>query len=335
MNYFLQPGVDIDGFDPAFKRYYNNVFGPESELKHPYRPINPLSKQDGTFAMWTQTSPEDGSWAFKFDPSNFNTTPFLAPLLKSAIRTEDLAELQYNKDFAGAYAILAGDIRLLDRQKTGDTKDQYAINPKSLGGFMKKVKQGMPKEILAVAMPTENTKMWQYQDSNTNAYSDQIKTTAGSGVSASRMIYSNDRMSNSELENAILTDYNTMKALYSQFSNFLEFFANKLTKKYKFKFVFGGSNYLFEREKRIDKLLKFADKGLVLNSSAFASAFGMRPQDFERSLMEGHNDPNFISNLSMLLNANTTTDGGENTGGRPEKQNGDLTDSGEDSQMYN
>lgn len=335
MNYFLQPGVDIDGFDPAFKRYYNNVFGPDSELKHPYRPTNPLSKQDGTFAMWTQTSPEDGSWAFKFDPSNFNTTPFLAPLLKSAIRTEDLAELQYSKDIAGAYSILAGDIRLFDKDKSGTVKDQFAINPKTMGGFMKKVKQGMPKEILAVAMPTENTKMWQYQDSNTNAYSDQIKTTAGSGVSASRLIYASDRMSNSELENAVLTDYNTMKTLYSQFSNFLEFFANKLTKKYKFKFIFSGSNYLFEREKRIDKLLKFADKGLVLNSSAFASAFGMRPQDFERSLIEGHNDPNFLSNLSMLLNANTTKDGGGNTGGRPEKENGDLTDSGEDSQMYN
>ena len=331
MNYFLQPGVDIDTFDPAFKKYYNNVFGPESELQHPYRPSSPLAKQTGTFAMITQTSPEDGSWAFKLDPSNFNATPFLASLLKSAIRAEDLAELQYNKDIAGAYAILAGEIRLLERERTGDVKDQFAINPKTLGDFMRKAKQGLGDKTMAVALPLENTNMYQYQDHNVNAYSNQLKNTAGEGASASRLIYSSDRMSNAELENAILTDYNMLEPIYSQFNNFLDFFANKLTKKYKFTFVFKGSNYWFERQKRIDNLIKYADKGIVLNSSAFASAIGMRPQDFRRSLMEGHSDPEFLSNLSMLLNANTMKDGGT---GRPTKDLGELTDSGEDSQMY-
>lgn len=61
MNYFLQPGVDIDGFDPAFKKYYNNVFG-ENVTPWNYVPTNPLSSHDGTFAMWTQTSPVDGAW---------------------------------------------------------------------------------------------------------------------------------------------------------------------------------------------------------------------------------------------------------------------------------
>ena len=61
MGYFLEPGVDIDGFDPAFKKYYNNVFG---ENKNPwnYVPTNPLNSRDGIFALWTQTSPEDGAW---------------------------------------------------------------------------------------------------------------------------------------------------------------------------------------------------------------------------------------------------------------------------------
>lgn len=333
MNYFLQPGVDIDGFDPAFKRYFNNVFGPESMVLHPYIPSAPLPQQDGTYAMWTQTSPSDGSWAFKLDMSNFNQTPFLAPLLKSAIRSEDLADLQYNKDIAGAYAILAGEIRLLDKQGSGDVKNQLAIDADTIGRFIRQAKAGLPEKIKVVAMPTEETDMYQYSDSNVNAYSSQLKTTAGLGASASRLIYSDDRMSNAELENAILTDYNMLKeAMYPQFSNFMEFFGNQLTKKYKFKFIFDGSNYLFERQKRIDNLLKYADKGLVLNSSAFASAIGMKPQDFERSLREGHNAPNFLENLSMLLNANTMKDGSQ--GGRPQEEITDLTDSGTDSQVF-
>ena len=61
MNYFLQPGVDIDGFDPAFKKYYNNVFGDNQNPWH-YIPTNPLDSREGIFATWTQTSPDDGAW---------------------------------------------------------------------------------------------------------------------------------------------------------------------------------------------------------------------------------------------------------------------------------
>lgn len=61
MGYFLQPGVDIDGFDPVFKKYYNDIFG-EAQNPRNYIPTNPLSSRDGVFALWTQTSPDDGAW---------------------------------------------------------------------------------------------------------------------------------------------------------------------------------------------------------------------------------------------------------------------------------
>lgn len=325
MNYFLQPGVDIEGYDPAFKKYFNNVFGGNQNVLS-YQPTTPLKTHDGTFAMWTQTSPEDGSACFKFDTSNFNTTPFLAPYMKDVLRNDEIAALQYNKDMASAYAILAGEIRLFDNAKSGTKSDQFAINPKTLGAFMSKVKQGLNEQFKAVAMPTENTKMYQYTDSNTGMYSNNTATVAGLGSGVSRVLYSSDRMSNAELQYAAENDYNTMKPLYSQFNNFLEFWANKLTKKYKFKFILDGCGYSFDRDKRFDKLIKLADKGIVLNSSAYASALGMRPMDFDYSLSEGKYG-DMQSKLSMLLNANTMKDGG--AGGAPRKEATDLTDSGE------
>ena len=117
-----------------------------------------------------------------------------------------------------------------------------------------------------------------------------------------------------------------MKPMYSQFQNFLNFYVNKLTKKYKFKFIFEGCAYEFDRANRFDRLLKMADKGIVLNSSAYASVIGMEPQDFEQSLSEGHAG-GMLDKLSMLLNANTTKDGG--VGGRPREGSTTLTDSGE------
>lgn len=327
MTYFLNAGVDIDGFDPVFKKYYNQVFDETNGIAS-YRPSNVLNNRTGTYAMWTQTSPTDGAWAWKMNMSNFNETPFLAPYMLSTLYNNEIEELQYNKDLISAYAILAGELRLFDNAKSGAKADQFAINPTTLGVFMGKVKAGLPKNIKAVAMPTENTKLYQYTDSNTNTYENQLKSSAGQGGGISRVIYSSDRMSNAEIQYAVEQQYNIMKPMYSQFQNFLNFYVNKLTKKYKFKFIFDGCSYDFDRTNRFERLLKLADKGIVLNTSAYASVIGMEPQDFEQSLTEGHAG-DMVDKLTLLLNVNTTKNGGNS--GRPQEESTLLTDSGQTS----
>lgn len=336
MNYFLQPGVDIDGFDPEFKKYYNNVFG-TTENPWRYIPTNPLSSHDGTFAMWTQTSPDSGAWVWKFDMSNFNTTPYLAPFLKDAIRNDEIATLQYNKDIASAYGILAGEIKTFDNAKSGTVANQFTIDPALIGVLMGKVKQGLQgigpnggstSTTKAVAMPTENIKWFQFNDSNPTMYENQLSNSAGVGSGISRVIYSSDRMSNAEIEAGIIDQYNTVKQVYSQFNNFLEFFGNQLTKKYKFKMTLDGCSYPFEREQRFERLTKAADKGIVLGPSAWASAMGYTPMDFDRLLDEAKYG-DFSIKWQLMLNTNTTAQ--DSQGGRPQKNTGDLTDSGESS----
>ena len=326
MMYFLQPGVDIELYDPVFKKYWKEVFGDNKDIKN-YNPVNSLNDRNGTYSVWTQTSPEDGAWCWKFDTSNFNETPFLAPFMKSGLRNDEVEALQYNKDIASAYAILAGEIRLLDNAKSGAVKDAFAISPKTLGAFMGKVKAGLNDFIKAVAMPTENTDMYQFNDANKDMYDKHMSVSAGTGSGVGRLIYSSDRMSNAELQYAVEAQYQIMKNLYPQFENFMNYYASKLKTKYHFKFIFDGCSYEFEREKRMDRLMKMADKGIVLNSSAYASVLGIAPQDFERSLMESHNS-GWLDNLSTLLNANTMKDGGSGAG-RPRTDDSQLTDSGE------
>lgn len=62
-NYFLQPGVDINGFDPSIKKMYSMIFSGDNQNWYNYRPTNPLNKRTGQFAYWAQTSPDDGAWA--------------------------------------------------------------------------------------------------------------------------------------------------------------------------------------------------------------------------------------------------------------------------------
>lgn len=320
MSYFLMAGTDIDGYDPAFKKYYNRVFGGNPTIAD-YRPTNPLNDRNGTYAMWTQTSPEDGAWAFKFNTSDFYSTPFLAPYLKSALSSDKIEQMQYDKDLAEAYAILAGEIETFDTAKSGTQTDQTVFKPNTLAGFMSKAKAGLENSTKLAAMPLKNLKWYQFEDKNPDMYKNNLNTTAGIGTGLSRVIYSTDRMSNAEVEAAMNEVYQTMKPLYYQFSNFMDFFANKLTKKYKFKFIFDGATYRYEREARFDRLSKMADKGIVLSPSAWASAIGMNPVLFENSLMESKAS-GWTDNLQLLLNANTTAQD-SNKLGRP---NSDFPD---------
>ena len=322
--YYMQPGVDLNGFDPSITKTYLRAL----ETIDSYVPSAPLNDRKGSYAMWADVSPLDGAWAWKFDTSSFANNPFLSPYVANVLRSDEIGELQYNKDLIAASGILAGEIKLFDSAKSGQKANQFSIDPKTLGTFMSLVKKGLQSTIKAVAMPLENIKFFQFEDKNPNSYTNELTTTAGIGTGISRVIYSSDKMSNAELEAALNEVYQTMKPMYAQFNNFLDFYVNQMTSKYKFKFEFVGSNYQFERDARFDKMMKMADKGLVLNSSAWASAVGMNPVTFDRMLAESKYTGWIDKYSTMMLNANTSSYK-DNEGGRERKNARDLTDSGE------
>lgn len=322
--YYMQPGVDLNGFDPSITKTYLRAL----ETIDSYVPSAPLNDRKGSYAMWADVSPLDGAWAWKFDTSSFANNPFLSPYVANVLRSDEIGELQYNKDLIAASGILAGEIKLFDSAKSGTKANQFAIDPKTLGTFMSLVKKGLQSTIKAVAVPLENIKFFQFEDKNPNSYTNELTTTAGIGTGISRVIYSSDKMSNAELEAALNEVYQTMKPMYAQFNNFLDFYVNQMTSKYKFKFEFVGSNYQFERDARFDKMMKMADKGLVLNSSAWASAVGMNPVTFDRMLAESKYTGWIDKYSTMMLNANTSSYK-DNEGGRERKNARDLTDSGE------
>ena len=175
---------------------------------------------------------------------------------------------------ASAYAILVGELRLFNDAKTGTQANQFAIDPKQVGAFMSKARAGLDSAIKLAALPTENTKWYQFEDKNKEMYSNQLSATAGVGSGLSRVIYSSDRQSNAEIEAGMTEMYSTMKQIYPQFQNFLEFFVNQQTKKYHWRFIFEGSNYKFEREARFDKLIKLADRGMVMPPSVWGATAG-------------------------------------------------------------
>ena len=323
--YWTLPGVDLDSYDPSLKRTYQRALE-NAELN--YKPSAPLNERNGSYALWADVSPLDGAWCFKWATDNFANNPFLSPYVANILRSDEIGELQYNKDLIAASGILAGEIQLYDQARSGQKANQFSIDPKTLGAFMQKVKSGLNGVAKVAAVPLANIKYFQFEDKNPNSYTNELTTTAGIGTGISRVIYSSDKMSNAELEAALNEVYQTMKPMYAQFNNFLDFYVNQMTSKYKFKFEFVGSNYQFERDARFDKMMKMADKGLVLNSSAWASVVGMNPVTFDRMLAESKYTGWIDKYSQMLLNANTSSYK-DNEGGRERKNARDLTESGE------
>lgn len=304
MNYFLRSGISLKSYDPIFKKYWRQVYGDDS-AKQKYNPAIQYDKRNGSFAQWVQTSPDDGAWVFKLDMSNYNGVPFLTPLIRDILSDVEMSKLQTDANILAAYGLVVGEIPLMTKQASGETQDAMSWKPGTLMKFMKLVKAGLNKNVNAVAMPTANNKFYQYDYNYTSdIYDNTLSATAGNAASASRIIYTSDKAGQFELQAQIQNDYNFVKSVYPQFEKFLNFYVNKKTRKYKFNFLFSGSNYGFIREQESKGLMDLANVGMVLNAESYAKIVNMRPHDFVRALEAGHYG-DLTTKLTMLLNINT------------------------------
>lgn len=327
MNYFLQPSVDIQTYDPSLIKEFKRVFRNKTALD--YKPHSQLNRRDGTYCTWTQTSPEDGAVVFKWDESNINILPPFGNLMKVVFDNTKVHELQMDKNMASAWAILYGNIGLLDKEKSGQKPNQTAFTPEVMLKFMSLV-QGALKDIMkTVALPLENTRFGQFQDSNADMESNSLVTSATQGAFASPLIFDNSTSKGQALIlNGLIADYNEMASLYPQFAYMLGYYCNKKTRKYKFKFTFKGSNFPFEREYRTKQINELASRGLTLPPQYWASAYGYKPQDFKRALEEAHNIGMNENYITPLINMATVDSTALLDGGRPKSTDGDISDAG-------
>lgn len=319
MQYFLQPGVDIESYDPVFKKLFYETFTGENWDN--YNPANQFANRDGAFATWVQLSPDDGSYIFKFDTSNFNTAPFLTPFIKDSLYNNDVQNLQRNKDMLEAMAILVGEIGMIDKSASGNTQNQTAFTPAVMGEFMRIAKSALSQtNIKPVALPLEGVRWEQFEDTNKEMYETNTNTVSSMGASAGRVIYSTDKTTQAEIQAQITSDYYIMEQLYLQFSKFLNFYVNKKMRKYHFNFTFGGCTQDFLRQNHMDMVKEVMDIGFVPNESYIGSILGIAPHDFSRMLNESSNGnlTNKLTQLQSIHTASGTT--GDGKKGRPIKR---------------
>lgn len=344
LNYFLNPKVNVLNYDPSLIKAFSE-FSNNKNLKSFIIDNNKELNQKNSYydtTSYVRTQVNSGAFVFKFNHDTILQTPPLAYLLKTVF-TDDLIEnLQKNKDIISANAIIVGEMKTRDKENVGNDKNAFTIDPKTVGTLMKLARNGIDKGIKQIALPLEDIKLYQFSDSNNNMVSNKLANGAGLAGHNSHIIYSSDSLTQEQARIASTIDYNSIAgAVYPQFETFLNFFVNKKTKKYKFRFKVTGSTLQFLRDADLDNHIKFMDKGLQIPIDRIGALLGYEGDEYEYLVREAKNG-NLQDNLFLLMNANTAKDAnggsfgetGEVGEGRPQKSFNDLTDSGAKDRGY-
>lgn len=327
MYWFLQAGVSIDMYPPIMKKYFKRVFGSNSSGQLKYNPANAIDSRSSTYVYYTQTSPEDGFWAFKFTPEQIGNVPFLSPMFSDLVLAPLIRKLQKNKYMLEASKMIIGNVPLLKDNKSGNVKDMLAISPETTGKFLGLLRQSIDSVIGLGASPMDGWNTIDFK-AGENFQIDYNKNLSSSSGISSRLIYSIDKPNQTETLASLAIDEWLSCHMYPQFESFLNFYINSKTKKYKFRIKLEGSKFPTNRKDRFDKAMELASLGIV-DHQAFSSALGQNPHTFLRRL-EMTKSKNFVDKLTPIVTAYQQS----GKAGAPKKNSSDLTDSGTNARDY-
>lgn len=319
MNWFLKMGLSFDQYPLIFKEMFRKVLSKNGI--EDYDPSNPLDKRDATFSMWSQTSslPKKGNFVcFKMNSDIYSTLPYLTPMFQDSINKPLIRALQNDQYIIASQKIMIGLIPLLKDQKSGQIKDALAVSPETMGRFLGLLKKGLSNAIKITGAPFEDVKQVEFDPPTTSMYDQSNVVEAASSGATSRLIYSSDKMSATEVVYSANIDEMISTAVYPQYEKWLSTMINYFTKKYKFNFKFEGTKYSDNRKTRLDTALKLADKGIVMPAK-IAAAIGVDVFEMKELIQQCKYD-DFQDLLYLLPNSNTKDFGSASGIGRPKTE---------------
>ena len=324
MLWFILPGVDIRMYPPFFRKKYQEFWG-DGKPNGYNSSLPPQLRGDSSYIYW-QDIPTDTGWCFKFSPEIASRVPVFAGLFLDLIQQPLMRALQKNINMAAASRLIVGQVATL-KDTASKVKDQFAINPETLGKFLALVKAAVGESMKVAAAPLENLQKISFESEN-ELYSSYL-TTALSTSGGNSSLYSSPldiKRNVEETRLALNTDENIMYSLYPQFQDFMEYQINKRTKNYKFKIHFQGSNFYNNREQRLDRQMTLMGMGIVLPQQ-ISAALGLSPFEFQRQLDEARMS-DWTEKLTPIVPAAQMGADTKATG-RPSKKDSDLSESGE------
>ena len=322
MFWFWQPGVSLEMYSPFFTRAYNDLWGNKNGKMKEYIPnISPELRGNSSWVYWQDVPPSAGH-VFKMSPEIVSRLPHYVGLMSDLILQPLMRNLQKSISMAEATKILSGQVPFLNNQSS-KVADALSMSPEVLGRFLGLISSAISSAIKTIAAPLENISPISF-DGNDEMYPSYLKNTlAASGVNTSLIFTSNQRANILESNLSLQSDLFLMYKLYPQFSQFLNYHINKRTKKYKWNFMFEGSNFSIDRESRWNTQMDLMERGIVLPQK-ISSALGMKPHHL-RKMMEQSEAEGFIDKLTPIIQSNQLS---KDSAGRPSMSDSEIGDAG-------
>lgn len=253
-------GVDINMYPPVFKKMLKSVF---NNVNQKYNPSTDVDRRNATFMYWHQCSPKDGFWAWKMSPEIATILPYFSPLFSSMAFQPIVEKLQQDKYFIEASKLLVGIIGFNKDTKSGQTANQVNIAPELLGQFLGVARQGLNKQIGLVALPMESIEAVEFQTSEKNIAADNLDIVSKTSVASSPVLFATEKLNSHQSKLSSAIDANFVTSIYPMFANFVEYYVNSMTSKYKFKIRFHDVDIPDNRSERKDRFKDFATMGIV------------------------------------------------------------------------
>lgn len=312
-------GVDIGMYPKIFRKMYRDIF---NENSPEYNPSKKVQNRNSRYMYWHQTSPLDGFWAWKISPELATIVPYFSPMFPGFSYSSVIRGLQNDKYFIAASKLLVGIIGFNKDTKSGQVANQVNITPDMLGKFMGVARKGLNKQIGLVALPMDSIQTVDFNESSDNIEVDYTKNLSNQSIASSQMLYTTEKLNSHQSKLASAVDNAFISSCYSMFSNFVEYYVNLQTKKYKFRIRFDDV-YTPDDQERVSRLFKdYAQIGIV-DVQLAARALDMTPFELSRH-MSITKSMGIDKKLISLVNLNTQTPGSSGKVGRPSKQ-GDPT----------
>lgn len=295
MYFFLLPGVDIEMYHPFFKKKYKEIWQSPNTIRN-YNPSLPPEFRDKSSWVYWVDVPTTVGVCFKLTPELATRLPYFTPIFNDLILQPLMRNLQKSMNMAAASKMIMGEVPLLNKEAKATVKDSIAISPDLLGKFMALVKSAISDAIKVASAPLENIKAISFETDNA-IYDSYLRTAlASSGINTNLIFSSNVKPNAIETQLSLNVDEQMMTGLYDQFNQFMNYQVGKITRTFRFRFEFEGTDFFLNRDKRLKDAMTLFDKGIVLPQK-IAAAMGMKPAHL-RKHMEEAAAMGFVSSLT-------------------------------------
>ena len=321
MYWFVQPGVDLDMYLPFFAESFNSFWG--ADKPKTYMPSIGASMRGGSAWVYWQDIPPDVGHVFKLSPEITTRLPHYVGLFSDLILQPLMRSLQKSISMSEATKLLTGEVPFLNNSQA-KVADQLSMTPDTLGKFLGLVQSALTSAVKAVAAPLENIEAQSFPGNN-EMYPTYLRNTlAASGVNTGLIFTSSQRPNILESKLSLESDELFMESVYPQFNAFMDYHANKASKKFRFKFEFEGTKFSTNRENRFNTQKDLMERGIVLPQK-ISAAIGMRYGKMKK-MMEMAKEDGFADLLVPLLRASQMPS--SDKGGRPQAEDSKISDSG-------